>query len=264
MKVEVSFIPEYERLRESVAIAQKYNARFEYNDFYLPSVYNDEEEVDRRVRAYLSCGRDTAMDTMHGVFLDMTVHSSDPNIAAYSQKCIRQSMEIGKRLGVEGVVFHTGLIAGFKEQRYASNWLSVNMDFFSMICDKYREINVYMENMFDRDEELLCQLADLMKDVPNFGICLDYAHAAISDVAPTVWLERCAPYIKHMHINDNDLVNDLHLPLGKGKINWQKFYKELRKLYENGNLKELPSILLELKSLEAFEESITVFNNLFE
>ena len=53
MKVEVSFIPEYERLQESVAIAQKYHAHFEYNDFYLPSVYTDEEEVDRRIKAYL-------------------------------------------------------------------------------------------------------------------------------------------------------------------------------------------------------------------
>lgn len=264
MKVEVSFIPEYERLQESVAIAQKYHAHFEYNDFYLPSVYTDEEEVDRRIKAYLSCGRDTGMDTMHGVFLDMTVHSSDPNIAAYSKKRIRQSLEIGRRLGVKGIVFHTGLIAGFKEQSYVSNWLSVNVDFFQKICMEYPDLNVYMENMFDRDEELLYQLAERMKDMPNFGICLDYAHAAISDVAPSRWFERCAPYIRHMHINDNDLVNDLHLPLGSGKIDWQEFSKELKRLYENGELKELPSILLELKSLEAFEESIAVFYKLFE
>ena len=172
MKVEVSFIPEYERLQESVAIAQKYHAHFEYNDFYLPSVYTDEEEVDRRIKAYLSCGRDTGM-------------SSDPNIAAYSKKRIRQALEIGRRLGVKGIVFHTGLIAGFKEQSYVSNWLSVNVDFFQKICMEYPDLNVYMENMFDRDEELLYQLAERMKDVPNFGICLDYAHAAISDVAPS-------------------------------------------------------------------------------
>ena len=67
-----------------------------------------------------------------------------------------------------------------------------------------------------------------------------------------------------MHVNDNDLVNDLHLPLGSGKIDWQEFSKELKRLYENGELKELPSILLELKSLEAFEESIAVFYKLFE
>ena len=36
-----------------------------------------------------------------------------------------------------------------------------------------------------------------------------------------------APYIRHMHINDNDLFDDLHLPVGTGKINWEQFTREV-------------------------------------
>lgn len=263
MKIEISVIPEYNRLDESVAVAEKYNAHFEYNDFFLPAVYMNQEEIDKRVDKYLSCGRDTSMDTMHGVFLDMVIHSTDSRIAEYSKQRIHQSMEIAKRLGVKGVIFHTGLIAGFKEQKYVSNWIKVNAEFFSKLCTEYPDICVYMENMFDYDYELILKLSKELEDVTNFGICLDYAHAAISHVAPVEWLRKCAPYIKHMHINDNDLINDLHMPLGKGKIDWQEFRRELELLLESGIMKEMPGILIELKSLESFEESIELFNHVF-
>ena len=120
-----------------------------------------------------------------------------------------------------------------------------------------------MENMFDFDYELILKLSKELEDVTNFGICLDYAHAAISHVAPVEWLRKCAPYIKHMHINDNDLINDLHMTLGKGKIDWQEFRRELELLLEGGIMKETPGILIELKSLESFEESIEMFNHVF-
>lgn len=264
MKVEILLIPEYDRLDESVAMAEKYHAHFEYNDFYFPSVYMNQDEIDKRVERYLSCNRDAGMDTMHGAFLDLVLHSSDPKIAEYSKQCMRKSMEIAKRLGVKGVIFHTELIAGFKEYNYVSNWITKNAEFFRDLCTSYPDIQVYMENMFDLDYELIWLLANQMTDVPNFGICLDYAHAAISNIKPVEWLKNLAPFIKHMHINDNDFVNDLHLTLGKGQIDWLEFRTELKTLLENEEMKEMPSILLELKSLESFEESIGLFQKLFD
>ena len=263
MKVEILLIPEYDRLDESVAMAEKYHAHFEYNDFYFPSVYMNQDEIDKRVERYLSCNRDTGMDTMHGAFLDLVLHSSDPKIAEYSKQCMRKSMEIAKRLGVKGVIFHTGLIAGFKEYNYVSNWITKNAEFFRDLCTSYPDIQVYMENMFDYDYELILKLSKELEGVTNFGMCLDYAHAAISHVAPEEWLRMCAPYIKHMHINDNDLINDLHMTLGKGKIDWQEFGAELEKLVKSGEMKEMPGILIEVKSLESFEESMELFNHLF-
>ena len=72
------------------------------------------------------------------------------------------------------------------------------------------------------------------------------------------------PISNRLNINDNDFVNDLHLTLGKGQIDWQEFRTELKTLLENGEMKEMPSILLELKSLESFEESIGLFQQLFD
>ena len=223
MKIEISVIPEYNHLDESVAVAEKYNAHFEYNDFFLPAVYMNQEEIDKRVDKYLSCGRDTSMDTMHGVFLDMVIHSTDPRIAEYSKQRIHQSMEIAKRLGVKGVIFHTGLIAGFKEQKYVSNWIRVNAEFFSKLCAEYPNICVYMENMFDDDPDMLRMLSERLIKYPNYGVCLDYAHASLSRTKIDIWVEALAPYVRHVHINDHDGKHDLHLAVGSGVTDWKKF-----------------------------------------
>ena len=81
-----------------------------------------------------------------------------------------------------------------------------------------------MENMFDRTPDMLCGLAKRLADMPNFGVCFDYAHASVfgrCDIGQ--WVTELAPYVKHLHINDNDLESDLHLAVGDGKIDWQRF-----------------------------------------
>jgi len=37
------------------------------------------------------------------------------------------------------------------------------------------------------------------------------------------WINVLRPYIKHMHINDNDLKNDLHKAIGQGNIDYKEF-----------------------------------------
>lgn len=58
----------------------------------------------------------------------------------------------------------------------------------------------------------------------NFGICFDYAHAALTAISQREWAEKLGKYVRHIHINDNDLQSDLHLAVGDGKIDWNEFY----------------------------------------
>ena len=62
------------------------------------------------------------------------------------------------------------------------------------------------------------------------------------------WFEKLAPYIKHLHINDNDGISDLHRPVGKGKLDWNKFKEQIRQ-----NSIE-SSILVEISSCKAAQE----------
>ena len=107
-----------------------------------------------------------------------------------------------------------------------------------------------MENMFDEAPDILAGLAEKMRGVENFGVCLDYGHAMLSRCTGREWIETLSPYIRHIHINDNDLQNDLHLAVGAGKLDWQEFDSLIRQYRV-----EAP-VLVEVNSYEAQKESL--------
>ena len=104
--------------------------------------------------------------------------------------------------------------------------------------------------MFDQSPDTLKTLAERMADVDNFGVCLDYAHAYISKTAISEWVKTLAPYIRHVHINDNDGENDLHLAVGEGVIDWKKFLKLKKEYFPD------VTILIETTPLEKQRKSL--------
>ena len=64
------------------------------------------------------------------------------------------------------------------------------------------------------------------------------------------WVRELAPYIRHMHINDNDLKADLHQPVGDGRIDWQKFHRLMQQYQVTS------SVLVEVKGYEAQKKSL--------
>ena len=240
----VYIIPKRDNMEESMRLSKEYNAYFEYNDFFIPAILDDEVKKKELIDFYKSLPRDRSNDTLHGAFLDVTLHSSDARIREVSELRVRQSMDIAKELGIRGVVFHTNMIANFKDAVYMKNWVNTNAAFYKKILAEYPGIYVFVENMFDFDPDMLLELALELKDEPYFGVCLDYAHATISKVPARAWLEILKPYIKHMHINDNDLKDDQHRALGQGEID----YKEYTTLM-NENAMEV-SVLVEVSKVE--------------
>ena len=47
MKRNWSIIPEFEQREQFFILSEQYQTAFEYNDFYVPSVYQNEEEVEK-------------------------------------------------------------------------------------------------------------------------------------------------------------------------------------------------------------------------
>lgn len=253
-------VPDRKDMKRMCALAAEYGCSFEYNEFYMPKVMDDPENQEEIIADYQKykgeyIGRESVAkgfhgDTMHGAFLDVTIHSDDPMIRDASMLRVRQSMEIAKRMGLKGVVFHTGRLAGFRAEGYLRNWRDRNEAFFREIAEQYPAQQIYMENMFDEAPDILAGLAERMRDVKNFGVCLDYAHAMLSRCPGREWIETLAPYIRHIHINDNDLQNDLHLAVGAGKLDWQEFDGLIRQCRI-----EAPA-LVEVNGYEAQRESL--------
>lgn len=247
---QVFVVPDRQDMERFVSLAGEYGAAFEYNDFWKPDVLEDRAKQERIIEHYAKFRTDFSQDTMHGAFLDIYVHSDDPLIRKASQDRVIQSLEIAKRMGLKGIVFHTGLLGNLRTAGYLKGWKEKNARFFAEIAERYPEQNIYMENMFDETPDMLAELAEELRDVKNFGVCLDYAHGAVTDCPCENWVRTLAPYIRHMHINDNDLRVDLHQSVGNGRIDW-KVYDSLINQYGIDS-----TVLVEVYGYEAQRESL--------
>ncbi len=218
---------------------------FEYQDFMDPNLLDREEEVARRIAAYLSLPRDRQADVVHGPFLDICIHSSDSTIRAASDKRIRQVCDIAVALGAKAIILHTNLIPNFYAAAYRQGWVDRNEAYLKALLKDYPTLSVYMENMFDEEPDCLLALARRM-DGQRFGICLDVAHAHISKTDLFQWIALCIPYTAHYHLNDNHGKLDEHLPVGNGNIPWKQVLP---------NLRPDASVLLEVDSLDKYRLS---------
>ena len=234
-------IPNLDNLDKYLDLSKKYDLGFEYNEFYIPSILDDKKKLNEIIESYKKLNR--LNDTMHGVFFDITLDSADPLIKEVSLKRVESSLEIAKKLNLKGVVFHTNYITWMKDEAYKKNWVLSHKKIYLDLIEKYKDIEIYVENMFDLDPFLL---RDLMVEINNsrIGVCLDVAHASISKVPLDIWFKTLMPYIKHLHINDNDLNVDSHMQLGLGKIDYKEAYKYINMLPDN------TSILIEIKDYD--------------
>ena len=63
-------IPDRMHLEDTLQLAELYQANFEYNDFFMPDILDDENECEKIVQAYK---QESLPDytTMHGAFFDV-------------------------------------------------------------------------------------------------------------------------------------------------------------------------------------------------
>ena len=244
-------IPDPERVEESLSLASEYGLGFEFDDFFHPDVLDDKDKCRSLIKMYRSYEMPETL-TMHGDFYDVLIFSEDSKIREISEMRVRQSMDIAAELGVKGVVYHTNHMPNFRLGSYIQRWTEMNCRFWQRILEEYKGLEVYMENMFDTDPYVIAELGKAMRGTERFGICLDYAHScAFGDENKIAeWCELLSPYIKHMHINDNDLENDLHLAVGDGKIDWDRFYGLL------SDVMSPETILIETASIERQRRSV--------
>lgn len=255
---QILIIPDTNALPEYTAFARERNLGFEYNDFFLPKLLDDEEARTALIRRYQQAADLPDYCTMHGAFLDITVFSDDPLIAEASDQRVEQSLQIARELGAKGVVFHTNYIANFKTAGYRENFVKRNVVYWGEKLDRYNELNIYIENMFDDTPELLAKLAEGLSGHDNFGVCFDYAHAHVFGNPAEIgdWVMALAPYVKHVHINDNHFLEDEHLAVGAGAIDWERFKTSYETYFPEA------SVLIEVNGMDKIRSSLDFLDSL--
>ena len=194
--------------------------------------------------------------TMHGPFMDMASGSPDQQINEVCKGRFRHAIRIAHDLGAKIVVLHANFIASIHTEEYRSGWQRRNISFWEQIADYAAQMNVTVavENMWEFDPDII---GDVLKkiDHPNLRACLDIGHAHLYSQVPfDEWLSTMAPYLVHIHVNNNDGEMDVHGGLGAGVLDYQKLLAAVR------TLPNKPSITLEMDTVADMEASFPFFN----
>jgi len=240
-------IPDKARIEESLSLARQYGLGFEYNDFCTGM--DDLAAIDELIALFVK-NKPERPCTLHGAFYDIAVGSLDGQVRAVSRQRVRQSVEICGKLGARAVVFHTNTIPNLNLPAYCDMWLEENARFYAGVLEANPDIGIYIENMFDFTPDLLCRLADRLAGHPNFGVCLDFAHACLSPTPIERWVDALKPHIRHCHLNDCDGRGDSHWPLGRGVLDIPGFFA----LLEKHRIKS--TLLLEIRGTQNQRESL--------
>lgn len=251
---QILIIPDRNHMQECLELAEKQNLGFEYNDFYIPDILDNESLLSDIIEEYKKAELPQYC-TMHGAFFDVIPFSMDKKIKEISHQRIQQSLDIARKIGAQAVVFHTNYDPFLSTESYVNSWLDTNEVYWGQVLKQNADINIYLENMFDTTPDVLLELSKRLCKYPNYGVCLDWAHASISKVDPVIWAEKLGTYVKHVHINDNDLVSDLHLAWGDGRIQREVFYQCYEKYMSQATvLVETSSMENKIRSLELLEQ----------
>ena len=127
---EVLIIPQREQIEESLKIAKEYNAFFEYNDFFAPSLLDDAKRLEEVIQLYRQSGVPEYC-TVHGAFFDVIPCSVDEKVKEISIQRIEASIEVAKRIGAKAVVFHTNYNPFLNSKEYVDKWIENNISFWS-------------------------------------------------------------------------------------------------------------------------------------
>ena len=245
---QLHIIPNRNDVEKWARIAKELGAVFEYNDFFDPELIENKEEYEATIEKYLALDRDRTKDTFHGVFYDIVLNSPDPAIRETSLKRVYLSCETAVRLSCRAVIFHTNYIVGFKNIFYRDKWVRDMTAIYKQLLDDFPTLDIYVENMYDDTPELIRRLAENLRDEPRFGICFDIAHAYLWELSVKDWIDELAPYIRHIHANDNHKDQDSHMAIGTGSIDWSILnYRQL--------IKNKPSLLIEVNDEERLMKS---------
>ncbi|WP_051617289.1 sugar phosphate isomerase/epimerase family protein [Desulfonatronovibrio hydrogenovorans] len=165
----------------------------------------------------------------HLPFLDLKPGSLDSFICGASARRLVMAAEQAARYSPDHMIVHSGYQPGVYDDDY-SRWLDNSVSTWEKVLDAAGDVPVYLENVHEQDpthiKDVLTELGGRM------GFCLDLGHwfsfgRGKKDQDLNIWLQTLAPYLKHLHLHDNDGSFDQHLGMGAGEIPFVELFAGL-------------------------------------
>jgi sugar phosphate isomerase/epimerase len=189
--------------------------------------------------------------TVHGPFVDLCSGSIDPAIRTVTVSRLASLFDLAEQIRPELLVCHTGFDPRH-HRGHRQEWISNSLLTWGRFVRRAEimRMPLLIENVFEEGPELHLELIDKVKS-PWFGFCLDVGHQhTFSQTALDKWLQATWPYLKEVHLHDNDSSFDTHFPIGSGTIDFNYLFRFL------GEKKISPFVTLEPHRVEHLYESL--------
>ncbi len=189
--------------------------------------------------------------TLHAPFMDLNPGAIDPMVRSVTQVRFRQLLNVAAILKPRAAVFH----AAYDRWRYSGRkdiWLDYSIDTWRKVVESASKIGlrVAVENVFDEEPDALQMLIEKI-DSTDFGFCFDTGHFNLfSSTSMEQWFKTLGRYLVEVHLHDNDGTVDAHWALGRGKIDFNGFFK-LMTIHA-----QLPVLTIEAHDKDDIESSL--------
>jgi sugar phosphate isomerase/epimerase len=196
--------------------------------------------------------------TVHAPFADINIASPSRTILDASMKRLTQSLDYARALDAKLWVFHPGARTGITQFYPGSEWKQNTESIKELYAEAEQiGVNIALENLPAKYWFLMKSPEDFNRFYKEtglpIGIVMDIGHANLEgQIQP--FFNQLADKIIHIHASDNNGVDDDHLGVGYGKIDYGWFAETLKKLgYDQKVIVEstehVPESIQKLKAL---------------
>lgn len=204
---------------------------FDFIDFFMEPdrAYYDTIDAEMVRIALDEYGIDIVGHTPYYLPFFSPIKSIRKNAVEEAEKCFCAF----ERIGAEFVTVHGGWLPPLFNAKEGLELQIEILEELIEIAGKYGIKVMYESGVKELDNYK--NVAKILSALPKLYFHLDIGHASLHGKDACKFIRRLHSRIKHVHVHDNFGKDDLHLPVGTGKIKWENVVKELKKYY-NGTI----------------------------
>lgn len=228
MKVGFANNPRRDILKEIEWIGKN---KFDFVDLFLEEDQATPERIDvKKVRNLLE---EYKLEVVGHTACYLPIGSPIKSLREAAAEEMTRYFRVFNKLGVRLVTIHANWPTAIFS---AKEGIAFQVMALRELIGEAKEYNLnLMYEPIDTQKDSVENVSAVLGQVPELLFHLDIGHASLFGRKPEQFIKEFHQKLRHVHLNDNDRMRDLHLPMGAGSIDWKRTIKVLKRYY-NGTI----------------------------